>query len=68
VTFGLHLCRGNNDGRWLASGGYEAISKEVFRRAPRYAVLLLEYDDARSGGFAPLADVSSDKTVVLGLV
>jgi 5-methyltetrahydropteroyltriglutamate--homocysteine methyltransferase len=68
VSFGLHLCRGNNDGRWLAQGGYEAISKEVFRRAPRYSTFLLEYDDARSGGFAPLVDVPHDKLVVLGLV
>jgi 5-methyltetrahydropteroyltriglutamate--homocysteine methyltransferase len=68
VSFGLHLCRGNNDGRWLAQGGYEAISKEVFRRATRYPTFLLEYDDARSGGFAPLADVPRDKTVVLGLI
>jgi len=68
VSFGLHLCRGNNDGRWLAQGGYEAISKEVFRRAPRYSAFLLEYDDARSGGFAPLADVPRDKLVVLGLI
>ena len=68
VSFGLHLCRGNNDGRWLSRGGYEAISKEVFRRAIRYDTFLLEYDDARSGGFAPLADVPRDKLVVLGLV
>ncbi len=31
IRFGLHLCRGNNDGRWLSSGGYESISKAVFR-------------------------------------
>jgi 5-methyltetrahydropteroyltriglutamate--homocysteine methyltransferase len=68
VSFGLHLCRGNNDGRWLSKGGYEAISKEVFRRAHRYAAFLLEYDDARSGGFEPLADIPRDKLVVLGLV
>jgi 5-methyltetrahydropteroyltriglutamate--homocysteine methyltransferase len=68
VMFGLHLCRGNNDGRWLAEGGYESISKEVFRRATHYNAFLLEYDDARSGGFAPLGDVPRDKTVVLGLV
>ena len=68
VTFGLHLCRGNNDGRWLAEGGYEAIARQVFQRAPRYAGFMLEYDDARSGGFAPLADVPHDKFVVLGLV
>jgi len=68
VTFGLHLCRGNNDGRWLSKGGYEAISKEVFSRANRFAAFLLEYDDSRSGGFEPLADIPRDRIVVLGLV
>ena len=68
VKFGLHLCRGNNDGRWLSQGGYESISAEVFRRATRYDAFLLEYDDPRSGCFEPLADVPRDKTVVLGLV
>ncbi len=68
VSFGLHLCRGNNDGRWLSKGGYEPISKEVFRRANRFSAFLLEYDDARSGGFEPLADIPRDKIVVLGLV
>jgi 5-methyltetrahydropteroyltriglutamate--homocysteine methyltransferase len=68
ITFGLHMCRGNNDGRWLSKGGYEAVSKEVFRRTDRYSTLLLEYDDPRSGGFEPLADVPRNKTVVLGLV
>src|SRR5579863_9642898 len=68
VSFGLHLCRGNNDGRWLSRGGYEAISKEVFRRANRYDTFLLEYDDARSGSFDPLTDVPRDKAVVLGLI
>jgi 5-methyltetrahydropteroyltriglutamate--homocysteine methyltransferase len=68
TSFGLHLCRGNNDGRWLSKGGYERISKEVFRRANRYATFLLEYDDVRSGGFEPLADIPHDKVVVLGLV
>ncbi len=68
VTFGLHICRGNNDGRWLAKGGYDAISREVFRRAERFDEFLLEYDDARSGSFEPLGDVPRDKRVVLGLV
>jgi 5-methyltetrahydropteroyltriglutamate--homocysteine methyltransferase len=68
VTFGLHMCRGNNDGRWLSSGGYDAISKEVFHRATRYQEFLLEYDDARSGSFEPLSDIPRDKVVVLGLV
>jgi 5-methyltetrahydropteroyltriglutamate--homocysteine methyltransferase len=68
INFGLHLCRGNNDGRWLSKGGYEAISQEVFRRASRFSAFLLEYDDYRSGGFEPLADIPRDKQVVLGLV
>jgi 5-methyltetrahydropteroyltriglutamate--homocysteine methyltransferase len=68
VNFGLHLCRGNNDGRWLSKGGYAAISKAVFPRALRFSTFLLEYDDSRSGGFEPLADIPRDKLVVLGLV
>ncbi len=68
VTFGLHLCRGNNAGHWLSAGGYEAISKEVFARATRYDIFLLEYDSPRAGSFEPLADVARDKCVVLGLV
>ena len=68
VTFALHTCRGNNDGRWLAEGGYDAILKEIVKRATNFQVFLLEYDDPRSGSFAPLADIPKDKTVVLGLV
>jgi 5-methyltetrahydropteroyltriglutamate--homocysteine methyltransferase len=67
VTFGLHLCRGNQGGRWLASGGYERIARTVVRRV-RAQRFLLEYDDARSGSFEPLKDVPDDKLVVLGLV
>jgi 5-methyltetrahydropteroyltriglutamate--homocysteine methyltransferase len=67
VTFGFHLCRGNQKSRWLVEGDYEAIAEPIFRgiRAHR---LLLEYDDARSGSFAPLAHVPDDRMVVLGLV
>ena len=68
VTFGLHLCRGNNAGHWLSTGGYEAISREVFARATRFDIFLLEYDSPRAGSFAPLADVAGDKRVALGLV
>ncbi len=67
VTFGIHLCRGNQGSRWLANGGYERIARTIFRRV-RAQRLLLEYDDARSGSFAPLAEVPDDKLVVLGLV
>ncbi|HTO06103.1 MAG TPA: cobalamin-independent methionine synthase II family protein [Myxococcota bacterium] len=67
VTFGLHLCRGNNDSKFYASGGYDPIAARVFQ-GTRFQRFLLEYDDARSGGFEPLRLVPDDRTVVLGLV
>jgi 5-methyltetrahydropteroyltriglutamate--homocysteine methyltransferase len=67
VTFGLHLCRGNQASRWLVSGDYGSIAKPIFQRTAAHR-LLLEYDDARSGGFEPLHHVPDDKMVVLGLV
>ena len=66
VTFGLHICRGNNQSMFYASGGYEPIAR-VFTRS-RFERFLLEYDDERSGGFEPLRAMPSDRTVVLGLV
>jgi 5-methyltetrahydropteroyltriglutamate--homocysteine methyltransferase len=68
VTFGMHLCRGNNAGAWMSSGGYETISKQVFKRATRFSRFFLEYDDYRSGSFEALRDIPTDKTIVLGLV
>lgn len=68
ARYALHLCRGNKEGQWRAAGGYEAVAAEVFRRADGFGTFLLEYDDARSGGFAPLSDVPDDRFVVLGLV
>jgi 5-methyltetrahydropteroyltriglutamate--homocysteine methyltransferase len=67
VTFGFHLCRGNQASRWLVEGGYEPIAGRVFRRVTAQR-LLLEYDDERSGSFQPLQEVPDDKVVVLGLV
>jgi 5-methyltetrahydropteroyltriglutamate--homocysteine methyltransferase len=67
VTFGIHLCRGNQEGRWLVEGDYEPIARPIFRHIAATR-LLLEYDDDRSGSFAPLRHVPDDKTVVLGLV
>ena len=67
VTFGMHLCRGNQASRWLVSGGYDWIAARLFPRV-RAERILLEYDDERSGSFEPLAAVSEDKVVVLGLV
>ena len=51
----------------MSEGGYEAISRQLFKtiKAQR---LLLEYDDARSGAFEPLRDVPEEKFVVLGLI
>jgi len=68
VTMAIHLCKGNRAGRYIAAGGYESIAARVFPRLHRYAVLLLEYDDERSGGFEALAEALPSQTVVLGLV
>jgi 5-methyltetrahydropteroyltriglutamate--homocysteine methyltransferase len=67
VTFGMHLCRGNQASRWLVSGGYDWIAARLFPRVNAERILL-EYDDERSGSFEPLAEVPEDKVVVLGLV
>ena len=67
VTFAMHLCRGNQMSRWLASGGYEHIARHLFGRV-HVQRLLLEYDDERSGGFEPLREAPEDVVVVLGLV
>ena len=67
VTFGIHLCRGNQASRWLVSGGYDWLAERLFPKV-RAERLLLEYDDERSGDFEPLRAVPDDKTVVLGLV
>jgi 5-methyltetrahydropteroyltriglutamate--homocysteine methyltransferase len=63
----LHVCRGNARSTWYAEGGYDAIAEALFSQvnADRF---LLEYDDERSGSFAPLRFVPPGKIVVLGLV
>lgn len=68
VHFALHVCRGNNKGYYVGEGGYEAIAAQVFRRARNFSRFLLEYDDWRSGSFAPLREIPADKDVVLGLI
>ena len=67
VTVAIHLCRGNNRSHWYAEGGYDAIAEKLFAEL-RVDRFLLEYDDARSGGFEPLRFVPRGKLVVLGLV
>jgi len=66
VTFGLHICRGNNRSKFYASGDYGPIAR-VFAKS-RFARFLLEYDDDRSGSFEPLRAMPADREVVLGLV
>ncbi len=66
VTFAIHICRGNNQSKFYASGDYEPISR-IFSQT-HFKRFLLEYDDARSGGFTPLRHVPEDREVVLGLV
>jgi len=66
ITFGIHICRGNNQSKYYASGDYEPISK-VFNQT-HFQRFLLEYDDDRSGGFEPLRHMPDDRFVVLGLV
>jgi 5-methyltetrahydropteroyltriglutamate--homocysteine methyltransferase len=66
IVFALHICRGNNQSRFYASGDYGPISR-VFS-GTRFHKFLLEYDDERSAGFDPLQHVPDDRTVVLGLV
>ncbi len=67
ASFALHLCRGNNRGKFYASGGYDPIAAKIFQET-KVDRFLLEYDDDRSGGFEPLKLVPDDRTVVLGLV
>src|SRR5947207_9514839 len=66
VTFGLHICRGNNQSKFYAEGDYEPIAR-IFERT-RFQRFLLEYDDRRSGGFEPLQHLPEDRVAVLGLV
>jgi methionine synthase II (cobalamin-independent) len=66
IRFGIHICRGNNQSKYYAEGGYGPITTVLSRtRFDRY---LLEYDDERSGDFKPLAEIPEDRAVVLGLV
>jgi 5-methyltetrahydropteroyltriglutamate--homocysteine methyltransferase len=62
-----HMCRGNFRSSWAAEGGYDFVAEALFSELAVDG-FFLEYDDDRSGGFAPLRFVPPGKTVVLGLV
>jgi len=63
----IHVCRGNFQSAWAAEGGYEPVAEALLGEL-KVDGFFLEYDDERSGGFAPLRYVPKGKTVVLGLV
>src|SRR4026207_247997 len=67
MTVCTHLCRGNFKSAWVAEGGYDPVAEVLFNELAVDGYFL-EYDDARSGGFAPLKFVPKGKTVVLGFV
>ncbi|HVA11909.1 MAG TPA: 5-methyltetrahydropteroyltriglutamate--homocysteine S-methyltransferase [Stellaceae bacterium] len=67
MVVAMHLCRGNFRSAWVAEGGYEPVADVLFNQID-VTGYFLEYDDERSGDFAPLRFVPKGKTVILGLV
>ncbi|MBR1848925.1 MAG: 5-methyltetrahydropteroyltriglutamate--homocysteine S-methyltransferase [Lachnospiraceae bacterium] len=67
MVINSHICRGNYHSTFFSSGAYDSVADYVFAKENVNA-LFLEYDDERSGGFAPLSKISPDKKVVLGLI
>jgi 5-methyltetrahydropteroyltriglutamate--homocysteine methyltransferase len=67
LVVGIHLCRGNYRSTWFAQGGYEPVAEVLFSELAVDAYFL-EYDDERSGDFAPLRHVGPGTTIVLGLI
>ena len=67
LVINTHVCRGNFHSTYASSGAYDSVAKTLLARENVNAYYL-EFDDARSGGFEPLAAVSGEKKVVLGLV
>jgi len=67
VTAAVHMCRGNYQSQWTAKGSYEMVAERYFNQL-KVDAFFLEYDDERSGDFAPLRFMPKDKIVVLGLI
>lgn len=67
LTLNTHVCRGNYHSTWAAAGGYDDVADPLFT-SENVTAYYLEYDTDRSGGFEPLAKVSGNKKVVLGLI
>lgn len=67
LTINTHVCRGNYHSDFAFSGGYGPVADTLFAKE-NVDTYFLEYDSKRAGGFEPLAKVSGDKKVVLGLI
>ena len=67
MTIAMHMCRGNNRGKWMGRGGYEYVSEVVFQNVG-INNFFMEYDTERAGDFQPLRHVPAGKRVVLGLI
>jgi len=67
VTFGIHLCRGNQRSMWHREGSYDDIAERMLNEL-KHDRFLFEYDSPRAGGFEPLRFLPKGKVVVLGLV
>lgn len=67
LTINTHVCRGNYHSDWASSGAYDSVADTLFAKE-NVTTYFLEYDSQRAGGFEPLAKVSGDKQVVLGLI
>jgi 5-methyltetrahydropteroyltriglutamate--homocysteine methyltransferase len=67
VTAVIHMCRGNYQSQWAGQGGYDMVAERYFQQSAVDG-FFLEYDDERSGDFAPLRYMPKDKIVVLGLM
>ena len=67
VTFGIHLCRGNQRSMWHREGTYDAIAERLLNEL-KHDRFLFEYDTPRAGGFEPLRFLPKGKIIVLGLV
>ena len=67
MIINTHVCRGNFHSTYASEGAYDSVAEVLFGEENVNAYFL-EFDDERSGGFAPLAKVSGDKKVVLGLI
>ena len=67
VTFGIHLCRGNQRSMWHREGTYDEIAERLLNEL-KHDRFLFEYDTPRAGGFEPLRFLPKGKIMVLGLV